>query len=750
MEGVPYRFKYLGRSWHAVIPDGEALSKLPLFAEDALWIATAAPLESLEGDKVFYQKVDIDGDGRIRSDELRASVAWLFSVHGDPKEVRRDNTTLKLESLRTGVAEADKLRQAALSVAEAVKTPLAGEITLAQVRQVEAEENAKGLSEAGWVLPKAAVKDAALQAFLEHVVEGVGGETHPSGSPAVSEEKLVKFLDEAKAWLAWHAKGELAPGATSSDILPLGPQTADGLAAMNALSEKMDQYFLLCDAVHLDPKLAEKTWPDGATTDLLDPVQAKALLAKAPLTRPRPDGRLDVGGALNPAFSDAVGSLNTLVLKKLFADKQDIDRAVWAAMKAKFQAYNDWIAGKPVTNVGARAIDVIRDHAENPSYPKDTRDLLAESHAASARLVVLRDLEKLILFQAYMLPLVNSFVSHPDLYDLHKRAAYEMGVLILDGRRFNLAVKVPDAARHEKFTAASAMFVMYVMVGDKGSNWQYQICVPVTAGDRGTLVEGMWGIFVDFKGHTLHAQVRKVIANPISIHEAIFAPVSRIAAALQAAVDKQAAAQDAALTEKASAKATAGITTALTAPQAAAAAAAAPPAPAVPAPPAATPAVPAPQVGSGGTAQMAALAATGGIALAAIGSFFTYLIETFFGAAGSLAALVQSSALFKMMPEFAQNIGSALSYPLSVLAVFIAFVSIPLLAYLVPVVLSAWLKLRRRDLSALLEGSGWAINQRMYITKDLAKLFTQKPKVSALHQARKGDVGDASEPSSTT
>ncbi len=36
-------------------------------------------------------------------------------------------------------------------------------------------------------------------------------------------------------------------------------------------------------------------------------------------------------------------------------------------------------------------------------------------------------------------------------------------------------------------------------------------------------------------------------------------------------------------------------------------------------------------------------------------------------------------------------------------------------------------KLRRRDLSAILEGSGWAINARMRLTRAQARYFTERP-----------------------
>jgi len=49
------------------------------------------------------------------------------------------------------------------------------------------------------------------------------------------------------------------------------------------------------------------------------------------------------------------------------------------------------------------------------------------------------------------------------------------------------------------------------------------------------------------------------------------------------------------------------------------------------------------------------------------------------------------------------------------------------LLVMLPVSLIAFLKLRRQDLSALLEGCGWAINARMRLTRTQRRHFTRVP-----------------------
>ncbi|TDI13638.1 MAG: hypothetical protein E2P07_00720 [Acidobacteria bacterium] len=84
----------------------------------------------------------------------------------------------------------------------------------------------------------------------------------------------------------------------------------------------------------------------------------------------------------------------------------------------------------------------------------------------------------------------------------------------------------------------------------------------------------------------------------------------------------------------------------------------------------------------------------GGVAFAAVGSSLVYLIRT----------LSQISLL---------KAGLALLSLVLVVALFSA--------------LSGWNKLRKRDMSALLEACGWAVNFRMYMTRRLGYLFSHTP-----------------------
>jgi len=57
---------------------------------------------------------------------------------------------------------------------------------------------------------------------------------------------------------------------------------------------------------------------------------------------------------------------------------------------------------------------------------------------------------------------------------------------------------------------------------------QYEIAVPVTSGNRGTIRLNKWGIFNDITGNEMHAKVVDIVENPIGVGEAIVDPFIRI------------------------------------------------------------------------------------------------------------------------------------------------------------------------------------------------------------------------------
>ena len=663
-------FDRFGRSLHLRIRSADDLERL-LELDEAHWVATGAPIDGLKCDLGFLTLVDTDANGRIMCAEMCEAVRWLLRLLSDRAGVTEGSQTLALEAVNTGEPDGSLIVDSARKMLASLGTPDAAEISLDEVRQIKARVEDAAVSEAGVVLPDA-TDEPDVRRFIADIIDTVGGVPHPSGEQGVGQPQLDQFLADAAALLEWRARGALPDGQSTSDILPLAADTAPAFELLASLRGKIDQYFAQCDAVALDPRIAEQVYPrepELQSADFGDTAVIEQVLADAPLTRPTPEHVLCFTDPINPRFAAGLERLRAEVVERALGGAikvLSVDQ--WKQVKAAFAAHEAWLGAKAGATVEKLSDDALRAYLDGP-HADAVGSLIASKTSTAFVLDNIRLTEKLVLYQAWLLALANNFASFPHLYDPDRRAMFERGTLVMDGRRFNLAVKVDDRAGHSAVAKSSNMFVLYVEVVPAGEGRPpFEVAVPVTSGGKGNLCAGKRGVFEDVDGVLHDARVMHLIENPISVSEALASPFHRLAGlvtskitGLTAAAEKK---LDAAGTSAFSQVAATG-----------------------PKPPAAQPA---PAAGpSAGNMLMG-----GGIAVAALGSAAAFIINTF-------AKL-----------HWYQILGG---------------IAGAILAVMLPVSIIALLKLRRRDLSAILEGSGWAINARMRLTMRLARFFTKRP-----------------------
>ncbi len=667
-------FDRFGGVYHLRIASAEDLRQV-LELQETLWVATGAPTATLNADPAFLRRLDGDDDGRIWVRDVRAAIRWLLAQLNDLDGVRSGNTCLELTAIATETAEGARIHSTAQQMLVNLGKPGVGSIELADVRKIKQEEEGKSVSEAGVVLPDA---DSSWQIrrFLADILATVGGEPHPSGKEGVSAGKLELFLQQAQAAIDWWISAR--SGAEGSEtIRPWGDDTAEAWKLYQELSAKIDQYFALCDAVGLDPRVASRVWPWGGALERLDFSSAEAVannLALTPLAPPDGGGRLDLKGEINPFYARSLRRFAELVLPPSPDGVRRLGRDLWQKIKSQFAPHQQWLAARPETALTALKVEML-EHYLNPEYEKAVRALLEQSHGTAIVLDSVRLVEKLILYQACLLPLANSFVSFPDLYLAGRRALFEMGTLVIEGRHFNLCVLVRDRARHAAAVEQSNMFVLYVRITAGKGQELYELAAPVTWGGRSTLKVGGRGLFIDRDGGEFDAEIVQIVENPISLREMLTAPFRRLSATVTGRIEKMTGEAKAGLEaqskdalDQMSSGSKTGAAQGL----------------AQPAAPQAASAVQA----AGG------LIAGGGIALAAVGSSTAYIITT-------VASLGWKT--------------------------IVGIVAMALVGILSPVVSVAILKLRQRYISTLLEGSGWAFNARLRMTRRQARSITTRP-----------------------
>ena len=665
-----FRFERYGHSYHLQISSAEDLKRV-LELDEAHWVATNAPIQTVNADPVFLELLDSDGDKHVRSAEVKEAIRWLFEHSQDTNGVKAGNTSLDPATIRAEDPEGRRIHSSMLKIFRRYNIPETAEITLETVREIKKEEEEGGIDTAGIVLPTAAPDDESRE-FLEDILATVGGELHESGVKGVTREAVDRFFEEIRVYHDWLIKAEIPAGKDASAIMPFGEDTPRLYAILIKIQKKITQYFMLCAAIQISPAVADQLKSRVNQLNDLDFSDSQAIasfLESEPIAWQTPDNCLDFEGTINPYYAEDLKRFRTELLSRVLGDSPaTLSDEQWRQVRAQFADYRAWFDSKPAVSVDLLPTGKIHRYLDNEEKRDQITSLIQESYKTAFVLDNLRLLEKLILFQANLLPFVNSFVSFPYLYDPESRALFERGTLIMDGRHFTMSVKVPNREEHIKFSSASNMFVLYVEICEKEGEPLYEIAVPVTSGVRGNLLVNKRGIFQDIYGRNLHARIVHIIENPISFLEALSAPFKRLGKAVTSKLDEMSSKAEQNL-QSFSTETMTNVSAELKKIESATA-------------------VQRARQSAGG------ILAGGSIAVAALSSSFAFITKTFAG----------------------------LSW-----GVVLGGLMAGLLAVMLPSAIVAYLKLSKRDLSCILEGSGWGINARMQLTHKQALTFTLTP-----------------------
>ena len=639
----------------------------------AHWAATSVQVESLQCDPMFLEYLNQDGSGTIRAEHLRAAVRWIFRMMAKDDRLAASSDVLCLADLDTSHEEGRKLKEAAIHILGQLQADSSDEIGLEQVRTFR---NTYGMTSPNGdgVLPPQHVSDPAAAQLAKDVLEQVGGTEDISGEDGINEGHLSQFLDGARKYLAWKA---LSEDDGEARILPWGDDTAAAVELISEFDAKIEQFFWQCDLVKLDARTAEQFCLSEQALEHLNGSDLEVMerqLAQAPLQTPNAEGVLNLQGSGNPYYQDRIDDLRNRVLARAQPDSPEaLTRVDWQRVKAIFEPYCAWQTEKPSESIGELSEATLKEHLDGPAQ-KRLLQLLLEDLAVEDEVKQVADLEKLILYQRWLLELANNFVCFSALYDPSRRALFELGDLIIDGRKLSFTMKVRNRAEHKRIAQTSKMFLAYAEITvPEEQGRSFEIAAALTGGGQGAIEIGKRGIFYDLQGKEWDARVMDMVENPISLAEAIKSPFVKAKKLLSGKVEAFVGSRAGDLE-----KSTSEITTKMEKGESFQQAAEVPTAGA------------APPSDSG----MRDMVLAGGIAFAAVGSSLVYLLNT----------LSQISLL---------NAGLALLSMVLVVAVFSG--------------LSGWNKLRRRDMSALLEACGWAVNFRMYMTRGLGYLFSHTP-----------------------
>ena len=664
-----WEFENIGGTSRVKIRSGEDIAYLHKL-DKKLWTVLSCPVKGLEIDEKTLNYIDVDGDGKIRVNDVIATAKWLTDAVNDVKMLTNEEDFIYIRHFDTSNPVGYKLHNSAKQILDNLgkKEPSVSIAELSDMAKVFAQTRFNG---DGVITERSSDEDADKNA-ISAAVAVMDGVADRSGVMGVNADVIEKFYASLAAYDAWR-KAEVQP--------PFGADTDAVIAAYNALDAKVKDFFMRSKLAAYSPASTEKLDVQTAQIEAISAgnlSEKEAEIAQYPIARVTGKPEIDLSQPVNPVWA---AQFNTVV-KVALPDNKTLTEADWAAVGARFAPYTTWKNSKAGTEVEVLGYDEIKELLE-----ENRKDALLELVAKDAALAEEANNIDMVVKFLYIYRdfyrLLRNFITFDDFYTKDKKvsAIFQNGRLIIDQRECRFCMTVQDMAKHNAGAAASGMYLLYCDCTSKTSAAKLQIVAAVTVGEIRNLTVGKNAIYYDNKGIEWDAVVTKIIDNPISVQQAFWSPYRRMATAVENLINKSAAEKDAKIMANATAKINAA--------------------------PASLPAAPA--EGADGTkpavappfdiAKFAGIFAAIGMALGMIGS-----------------ALV---SLFDGLAELAWW------------ELILTFVAI-LMVISGPAMVMAWMKLRRRNIAPLLNANGWAINAEAKISIPFGNTLTDMAKFPAL------------------
>jgi hypothetical protein len=248
-----------------------------------------------------------------------------------------------------------------------------------------------------------------------------------------------------------------------------------------------------------------------------------------------------LSNGINPAWAKPVAELAEAATPLWGANKTSLSETDWQSLQDKLAPFEAWASQKPVTLVEKLGLDRLRAILATRAREEIT-SLIQKDAALADENAQIGSVERILHYQRDLLKVLNNFVNFSEFY-ARKTAIFQAGTLYLDGRSCNLCVPVADPAKHGLLAASAAAYLAYCDC-TRVDGAKMTIAAAFTDGDSDHLTVGRNGIFYDRQGRDWDATITKIIANPISVREAFWAPYKKLVRLIEEQIGKRAAAAD--------------------------------------------------------------------------------------------------------------------------------------------------------------------------------------------------------------
>lgn len=532
--GYDWSYSSFGGVVRVNVRNGEDIAHLGEL-DKKLWTVLSCPVKGLEFDETTLQMLDLDGDGKIRVDEVVAAAKWLTSVIKDKDLLIKGDSVLPLDQINTDDEAGARLYKSARQILSNLKLEK-DEISIEDSSDsiaIFAETGANG----DGVITEASTPDEALKEVIRTIVACAGSAMDRSGVAGVTAELIDTFYTALADYSAWRAAG-------TADIAPFGDDTQAALDACNALKDKVADFFMRCKLIAFDENAAAAV---DVSVDAISAISADNLASRSediaayPLARPTKAGIIPFD-SINPAWKARFDALRALVK---FEKEDGVDEAEWNALLGKFAAFEAWKDAKKGEIVEPLGIEKVNELLKADAKPELLK-LVDADKALEDEANSIDEVNKLMHLYRDFYKLLRNYVIFTDFYspDQTQMSVFESGKLYIDERCCRLCVRVEDMGKHADMAGLSGMFLLYCDCKARSDGRTMNIVAVMTDGKTRNLRPGTNGVFYDREGRDYDATIVRVVENPISIKQAFWAPYVKFWNFVNGLVNKSAAEKD--------------------------------------------------------------------------------------------------------------------------------------------------------------------------------------------------------------
>ena len=525
MANNPYNWTFtsVGGTVRVKITSGADIAHLGEL-DRKLWSVLSCPAKNLEFDQKTLELIDVDHDGNIRVDEVIAAAEWLTGALKDPDLLLTRGTEIPFEAFNTENPEGAKLLASAkqiLANLKLEKESIALEDT-ADLTKVFADTKFNG----DGIITPASADDEALAALVTTITEVIGKAADRSGVDGVTADHIEAFYTALADYAAWKDAG-------IGEVLPYGDKTADALVAVDALKEKVADFFMRCKLIGFDEAIAPAV---DISVDKIGTIEgnladAGSAIGEEPLAKPAKDGILPLD-AVNPAWKGAIEAMRALVLEE---GKNTLTEAEWNEIVGKFAPYTAWMGAKKDTEVEGLGIDKVKELLK-ADQKEALLKLIEADKALEEEALSIEAVDKLLRLFHNFYDFLNNYVVFADFYDPDRKAIFQAGRLYIDQRSTDLCVRVDGP--NPDISALSGMYILYCACKSEKMGKAMNIAAVLTKGDVDGLRPGKNAVFYDRDGNDWSAVVTSIVENPLSLRQAFWAPYKKAARWISDKVNK--------------------------------------------------------------------------------------------------------------------------------------------------------------------------------------------------------------------